>query len=543
MSESLALLQRGWNDATTTLVPDIPDVADFLRTQLDDAADRGALDEDSLFDIAERAAQLATRLGGEESAPALNKRLRRTVYEYLLALDAVGAEPMPAAETVPIDGRSGLIGSEEIAALAGAREVAAESTEPQAPEKKRRWPFRRSEERAAAAAEAEIDEAPEADAAAKPELPASDAEEVQADEVALPHAFLHSAAEPAATAFVAPRAGFHLVEPDDIPPAEDGPPEKLASQPAVEVAAEIEETAPEAEDEPVAVPEPVVATVVPEPEPEPEPEPLPEPEPEPEPEPAPEPDLEPEPQPLAHLAPITSLFDAPLRRDDLSFAVMDFAAIATPEPAPAPATPEAGPEEEPVATPGQPGVAASLPPSETAPPDDVGNWQIRHTPTPPGEAELDGILEQDDEDDVDLSAVRALIEQKLQRKKADEAAAHLQQIAQELGSRPVADLALDVGDRCRAMGKSNAALNCYLAASRADPIFEDPLQRLADICIDDHDIDLAVSYLERIARLKRLRGDNRNALRVYRKIATIAPYRDDVLELLMRAQTTGRFEG
>ncbi len=109
-------------------------------------------------------------------------------------------------------------------------------------------------------------------------------------------------------------------------------------------------------------------------------------------------------------------------------------------------------------------------------------------------------------------------------------------------ARPWPELALDAGDRCRTLGKRNAALNCYLAASRADPVYEAPLARLADICIDDQDIDLAVSYLERIARLTRLRGDQRGALRIYRKIATIAPYRDDVLEMLMRAQTTGRID-
>ncbi len=142
----------------------------------------------------------------------------------------------------------------------------------------------------------------------------------------------------------------------------------------------------------------------------------------------------------------------------------------------------------------------------------------------------------------DLRQLRASIELKLRKKKCDDAAAMLQQAAHELGGQAVAEMALDIGDRCRALGKGNAALNCYLAASRADPIFEPPLARLADICIDDHDIDLAVSYLERIARLTRLRGDNRGALRVYRKIATIAPYRDDVLEMLMRAQMTGRLE-
>jgi tetratricopeptide (TPR) repeat protein len=148
----------------------------------------------------------------------------------------------------------------------------------------------------------------------------------------------------------------------------------------------------------------------------------------------------------------------------------------------------------------------------------------------------------DDVPERDLVALRSSVDQRLRKKRCDDVAAVLQQAAQELGGQAVAELALDAGDRCRSLGKRNAALNCYLAASRADPVYEPPLARLADICIDDQDIDLAVSYLERIARLTRLRGDNHGALRIYRKIATIAPYRDDVLEMLMRAQTTGRID-
>jgi tetratricopeptide (TPR) repeat protein len=142
----------------------------------------------------------------------------------------------------------------------------------------------------------------------------------------------------------------------------------------------------------------------------------------------------------------------------------------------------------------------------------------------------------------DLTQARRDIEERLRRKRCDDAAALLQQLAQEIGGREVAELAVDAGDRCRGLGKRRAATNCYLAAARADPVFATPLLRLADICIDDKDIDLAVSYLERVARLSRLSGDLEGALRVYRKIAVVAPYREDVLELLLRAQTTGRID-
>ena len=138
--------------------------------------------------------------------------------------------------------------------------------------------------------------------------------------------------------------------------------------------------------------------------------------------------------------------------------------------------------------------------------------------------------------------MRRRIEERLRRKRCDEAAALLQEIAQETGGRAVAELAMNAGDRCRALGKSNAALNCYLAAARSDPVYELPLSRLADICIDNQDTELAVSYLERIARIYRFRGEDRAALRTYRRIATIAPYREDVLTLLMNAQRTGQLE-
>ncbi len=151
---------------------------------------------------------------------------------------------------------------------------------------------------------------------------------------------------------------------------------------------------------------------------------------------------------------------------------------------------------------------------------------------------------EDDRFETDPEVVEARLEinDRLRRKRCDEAAALLQRLANDVGGRALAELALDAGDRCRALGKGNAALSCYLAASRADPVHETPLLRLADICIDDHDIDLAVSYLERVTRLRRLRNDDKGALKLYRKIVTIAPYRDDILAMLMRAQANGRFD-
>jgi hypothetical protein len=212
-----------------------------------------------------------------------------------------------------------------------------------------------------------------------------------------------------------------------------------------------------------------------------------------------------------------------------------------------PASPSAGPSAGPGAGPGaSPSAGLGSGPGANAP-EISPNWSVRqqeavelHMAPAPGD--VAPAPPANDVPERDLVALRKSVDERLRKKRCDDVAAVLQQAAQELGGQAVAELALDAGDRCRSLGKRNAALNCYLAASRADPVYEPPLARLADICIDDQDIDLAVSYLERIARLTRLRGDNHGALRIYRKIATIAPYRDDVLEMLMRAQTTGRMD-
>jgi hypothetical protein len=201
-----------------------------------------------------------------------------------------------------------------------------------------------------------------------------------------------------------------------------------------------------------------------------------------------------------------------------------------------------------------------IPPIPAAEPDVAATrstrWHIRSSAGQHRETdsaleadELAELLDQDEWEqrrafDLDpaISDARNDINDRLRRRRCDEAASMVQRLSSEVGGRLVAELALDAGDRCRALGKGNAALSCYIGASRADPVFEAPLLRLADVCLDDRDIDLAVTYLDRVARLHRMRGDTRGALRLYRKIATIAPYRDDILATLMRANSTGQFE-
>jgi hypothetical protein len=148
-----------------------------------------------------------------------------------------------------------------------------------------------------------------------------------------------------------------------------------------------------------------------------------------------------------------------------------------------------------------------------------------------------------DDSPPDLPTARRQLDEHLRKKRGAEAGALLQRLAQEVGGRDIADLALDAGDRCRALGQSRSATNCYLAAWRADPLYETPLWRLSDVCLNDQEIDLAVGYLERIAELMRSRGDDEGAIGVYRKIAMIAPERQDVRDVIRLAKTTGRLDG
>ena len=142
----------------------------------------------------------------------------------------------------------------------------------------------------------------------------------------------------------------------------------------------------------------------------------------------------------------------------------------------------------------------------------------------------------------DVATGRDLVEEQLRRKRGAEAAALLQRIAAELPGRETADLALDSGDRCLALGQNRSATNCYLAGWRADPSYEAPLWRLADVCLADREVALATGYLERVAELMRSRGDDAGALAVYRKIITVAPDREDIRRLVRLAQATGRLE-
>jgi hypothetical protein len=674
-NETVDVLRHGWQDAASTLAADVPEVAELLQARLEMAVATERLDERHLLDTIQEVESVTSR-AGSPSGQALARRLRRTVYEYLLALDA--ARPLETAKA-PVDqpatAEGGpMVGAEEVAALGHAsrsrtggatdvEETGGQETEGEghtfehrhelergsaigstpdaadeavvdpeetpgadAPASRRRFALRRRQRRGA--------EAPAGDAVREPSMvgPATSATDPLETDAAEPNWQFTPAGEPAVfdsgldidragdddtaagdvhapveaaiseppveperqdeveaettraestdeagdatPTFVAPRAGFHIVEgvpahrADQEEEARIEMPaftadeqtageaqgigvEAAASDPQVASTDNQPEVAPAeaVAAEATATDAGVAAAVAAEPANDAEPAGAREPA-------------------AAELAPVAA--GTAIEPGD---AGSDFLAWRPPVAAPAAAEQvTASPERaatsanQPVQTDSmtlQPAplhvAAAAQPtvaPAETAPvqpPDDEDDgesrgWGVRRH----GEARtshrgahavaVPPVEDDPFENNTRLSDMRRRIEERLRRKRCDEAAALLQQIAQETGGRAVAELAMNVGDRCRALGKSNAALNCYLAAARSDPVYELPLSRLADICIDNQDTELAVSYLERIARIYRFRGEDRAALRTYRRIATIAPYREDVLTLLMNAQRTGQLE-
>jgi hypothetical protein len=464
INESADVLRHGWYDAAATLAADIPEVAELLQARLEIAITSQSLDERHLLDTIEEVEAMSSRAGSPASE-ALALRLRRTVYEYLLALDAVvpGREPADAgaasaAETTAA--LAGPVGAADATPPADLTAVAGDAADGDAGLEdtltaRRPVALRRR-------GRADDDQTTREDA----NEPVPGVEAVEEPVESSPPA------DETSSPFVAPKAGFHILDEE-------------ASSPA----------AGEGQDTPMAMP--AFAS-----------------------------------DEVAATAPAEGEAQGGAGAGD-EFLAWDHAhregAAASFTAAPAEAD-HAGAD------------------AEDDDDDPQRGWRVRRNGEPrrgrgAGLAQPHADVDEDPFDgNTKLTETRRKIEDRLRHKRCDEAAALLQEIALEPGGRAIADLAMNAGDRCRALGKSNAALNCYLAASRSDPVYELPLSRLADVCIDDKDTDLAVSYLERVARIYRYRGDDKGALRVYRRIATIAPYREDVLTLLMAAQGTGRID-
>jgi hypothetical protein len=504
-------LRQGWEDAVSTLAPGVDELPILLETRLAEAVRDRRLDEPALLSVVDEAWRVASKKIAPEESGHLARRMQQAIYEYLLSLDAI-VEPEEDPVEFEASGSAGsaiLIGAEEVVQLRGeepaetalaaspvtetpAEEVEAVAAQPEASELAAEDP--------ATGAEAPAPEPPptpeattQADAETKAETEMAaegdtDAD-ADADAAAEPEASEESDPEPAEP----PKRRFTLFRRNgsatsfdvDEPAATDG--EYVFAEPD-EV-----EVSPTAASEPP----PFVA-----------------------------------PRAGFHITEFSDAATAP--PDPGTIAPLPPPIVRSAEPAPARASNGSGGTKSWHIRNLRPGKKQrdEAAPAEAEPAEDAD--EELETGISVSESRFDT--------DPDVVEARRQINDRLRHRRCDEAASLLQRLATELGGKEVAELALDAGDRCRALGKTNAALSCYLAASRADPVHETPLLRLADICLDDKDIDLAVSYLERVARLHRLRGDQKGALRVYRKIATVAPYRDDIMNLLMHVQATGRFE-
>jgi hypothetical protein len=572
---NVEILRQGWLDAASALAPSLETLPESLENGLDAAVMDERLDEQSLLHVVtEVTSTVADSLPADELY-FLSRRLQRAVYEYLLSLDAL-PEPPPRR-----DGSNGhaaadttLIGAEEIAALS---RIGAGETAP-APLHELEWlpdaPPEEPEAGSATASEPGADEPHEAAA----ELTSGAPEPLETAAGPEPESLVDLLPETGAEPEPARAASVDDIEAGlaqldaQLSPDYSELEESVATHP---VTLEAEVDAPGKSDPPVAAASDESLAAPPA---------------------APEPGAEPSSRPAFTLFRRTGAKASrtPVGTNGHAAAELADTEVAEPEveanghtPA-QPGPPDSIASEQPMADAGtedeEPFVAprdgfhlsdladfavvqraakaaanaegagdsvsftAPTPVEAPAAPADPAaparGWRLRD-----GEADqgLDTDLERsagDERFETDPEVVEARLEinDRLRRKRCDEAAALLQRLANDVGGRALAELALDAGDRCRSLGKGNAALSCYLAASRADPVHETPLLRLADICMDDHDIDLAVSYLERVTRLRRLRNDDKGALKLYRKIVTIAPYRDDILAMLMRAQASGRFD-
>ena len=535
---NVEILRQGWLDAASALAPGLDTLPEFLEHGLEAAVIDERLDEQSLLRVVtEVTASAADSLPAEELY-FLTRRLQRAVYEYLLSLDAL-PEPPPRRDSSNghATADTTLIGAEEVAALGrnGHVKTAADphvtrtapvgerepDPEPEAAVEPRLDP-------SAAAAAADRVEAglAELDAQLSPDEPSDSAPEAL-DESGVETASLDESG--VETASLDEPGTAHAPEPATRPAftlfrrtGSSAKTDKAASAPAETEAVEPEQAATNGGAHPEVDGEDAESFV--------------------------------KPKSGFHLSDLADF--AVVQRSATAETADDQPATgpaAATDASPATEASHAANSFEAVQTEQAQEFADSEPEAEVIPAQPAHQaasgaaargWRLRDDETDQAH-DLTSENELDDnrfETDPEVIEARLEINDRLRRKRCDEAAALLQRLANDVGGRALAELALDAGDRCRALGKGNAALSCYLAASRADPVHETPLLRLADICIDDHDIDLAVSYLERVTRLRRLRNDDKGALKLYRKIVTIAPYRDDILAMLMRAQANGRFD-
>lgn len=177
-----------------------------------------------------------------------------------------------------------------------------------------------------------------------------------------------------------------------------------------------------------------------------------------------------------------------------------------------------------------PGPAPAAPPSKP----DPGTFPVRrgegHADTARRAAEVPAPA-------VAAASLSTECDRLLRADRFGEVAALLTRLVAEGRVDGVKAIALAAGDHCRGAAAVRAASDCYLAAWNADRLDEVPLWRLAELALTSQDIELTVSYLDRLAAVLQWRGDLRGAARVFRKMTILAPEREDLKEMLRRAQS------
>src|SRR5437868_5780051 len=99
MSEQSALLRRSWRNAANSIAPELTTLPDFLEDSLISAEGQGLLTEVVLENILREASKLIDEALPRQTARTLEKQWRRTLYEYLLALDALNDERNEVEDT------------------------------------------------------------------------------------------------------------------------------------------------------------------------------------------------------------------------------------------------------------------------------------------------------------------------------------------------------------------------------------------------------------------------------------------------------------
>src|SRR5258708_1694411 len=102
VADQFVLLRRAWLDVVSDVDPDDHALLGLISERLDAFEAVGVVPgESELLKTAEDAAQVSLASVSADQARVLSRRLRRGVYEFLLAIDAAGAA---APSVQPFDG-------------------------------------------------------------------------------------------------------------------------------------------------------------------------------------------------------------------------------------------------------------------------------------------------------------------------------------------------------------------------------------------------------------------------------------------------------